>query len=246
MLRNSILPSLADAARRNGSKDVQLFEQGRVFGKSQTGYLESVHIGLLTSGSLRSAGWTAKDASEASFFTLKGAVEEILQIAGIECTWRPSSDARLHPTRQAELVGKFGVIGLIGQISPDVADQCDLSAQTVLAEINLDSAYADRRATPNLRNVSRYPGVRRDISVQLPKSVPYESVHQAIGAAIADTLERQWLFDVYEGKGIPEGSHSLAIALQLRKPDGTFTDEEANQEREKAVEALVGLGAIRR
>ena len=56
-------------------------------------------------------------------------------------------------------------------------------------------------------------------------------------------LEKQWLFDVYEGKGIPEGSHSLAIALQLRKQGENFTDEEANQVRDAAVQALEALGA---
>jgi phenylalanyl-tRNA synthetase beta chain len=246
VLRNSVLPSLADAARRNGGKEVHLFEQGRVFGKSESSYVEEVHLGLLSSGSLRSAAWTAKETSEASFFTLKGAVEEILQMSGIEADWRPSSDIRLHPTRQAELVGASGPIGVIGQIHPDVAESCDLSAQAVLAEINLNAAFLNRRTTPDLHNVSRFPAVRRDISVQLSKEVEFQRVSQAISGAIPELLERQWLFDVYEGKGIPEGSHSLAIALQLRKPDGTFTDEEANQVREKAVQALVELGAIRR
>ncbi|MEZ0327369.1 MAG: phenylalanine--tRNA ligase subunit beta [Fimbriimonas sp.] len=241
LLRNSILPSLADAARRNNPKEIHIFEQGRIFGKQASGYLERVHLGLLSSGSLRNIGWTAKESAEASFFTLKGALEEILEMAGVDADWQPGSDPRLHPTRQAQLG-----FGFIGQIHPDTAESCDLPATTLVAEIDLDKAYEHRRNAPELREVSRFPSVRRDISVQLPKEVPYENLERAIGNSIPDVLEKQWLFDVYEGKGIPEGSHSLAIALQLRKPDGTFTDEEANQVREKAVAALVALGATRR
>ncbi len=243
LLRNSLLPSLSDAARRNNSKEVHLFEVGRVFGKSPSGFLEQTNLGLLSSGNLSASGWNDKGSAEASFFTLKGVLEEVLQMSGVELSWQPCDDPRFHPTRQAR-VGAG--IGRIGQIHPDVAESCDLSPLTILAEIALANAYAHRKDGLNLREVSRFPSVRRDISVQLSKEVPYESVAAAIGTSIPDVLEHQWLFDVYEGKGIPEDSHSLAIALQLRKPDGTFTDEEANQVREKAVEALVELGAIRR
>ena len=69
---------------------------------------------------------------------------------------------------------------------------------------------------------------------------------EAVRGSVGDLLERQWLFDIYEGKGIPEGSHSLAIALQLRKQDGTFTDEEANQVRDRIVAALTAAGATLR
>ncbi|HSI74086.1 MAG TPA: phenylalanine--tRNA ligase subunit beta [Fimbriimonas sp.] len=244
-LRNSILPSLADAARRNNAKEAHLFERGRVFAKGHP-YHESTSLGLLSVGPLRNTEWTAKESNSASFFTLKGALEEICTALGIEATFKPSSDPRLHPTRQALLTSRIGPIGLIGQIHPDIASEADLSEETLLAEIDLPAAYESRRDATPLRAVSRFPSVRRDISIQLSKDVPYERVEDAVKSAITEALERVWLFDVYAGKGIPEGSHSLAIALQLRKPDGTFTDEEANLVRELAVEALEALGGTRR
>ncbi len=59
-------------------------------------------------------------------------------------------------------------------------------------------------------------------------------------------VEEVRLFDVYEGKGIPEGKHSLAVAVVLRHPEKTLTDEEANEERERAFRELESLGAQRR
>ena len=94
--------------------------------------------------------------------------------------------------------------------------------------------------------VSRNPAVRRDIAILIDKSTPYSSIEAAIAEACGKVLEKQWLFDVYEGQGIPEGKHSLTIAIQLRKFGGNFTDEEANQVRDRAVAALVALGATQR
>ena len=96
------------------------------------------------------------------------------------------------------------------------------------------------------RAVSRNPAVRRDIAILIAKSVPYQQIEETIAKAAEEVLEKQWLFDVYEGKGIPEGSHSLAIALQLRKIGGNFTDEEANQVRDRIVKELESIGASMR
>ncbi|HRK22277.1 MAG TPA: hypothetical protein PLX06_10725, partial [Fimbriimonadaceae bacterium] len=93
---------------------------------------------------------------------------------------------------------------------------------------------------------SRNPAVRRDIAILIEKSVPYKKIEEAITNACGEVLEKTWLFDVYDGKGIPEGSHSLAVALQLRKAGENFTDEEANQVRDRAVAALESLGGKQR
>jgi phenylalanyl-tRNA synthetase beta chain len=77
----------------------------------------------------------------------------------------------------------------------------------------------------------------------IDKAVEYREIEQVIAEAGGSSLEDHWLFDVYEGKGIPEGHHSLAIALQLRKLGANFTDEEANQVRDQIVAALEALGA---
>ena len=82
-----------------------------------------------------------------------------------------------------------------------------------------------------------------DIAVVIEKAVPFADLKVAINNACGDVLEKQWLFDVYDGKGIEAGSHSLAIALQLRKVVENFTDEEANQVRDRAVKALEEMGA---
>ncbi|RYG44270.1 phenylalanine--tRNA ligase subunit beta, partial [bacterium] len=154
-------------------------------------------------------------------------------------------DARFHPARQAEIRAGGETVGVIGQIHPDVADASGLPETTVLFEADADRLLSSA-ASLDIRSLSRNPAVRRDIALLLDKTVPYADVERAIAEAVGEVLERQWLFDVFAGQGIPEGKHSLGIALQFRKAGENFTDEEANQVRDRAVAALAALGGTTR
>jgi len=244
-LRSSTLSSLADAAKRNGSKDIHLFELGQVFGKHQNDIVERTALGFLSQGTIDAEWWYGKNAQTASFFSLKGVLEQLFAgtLSAVEFRAPQHSDPRLHPTRQAEIYSPAGLIGVIGQIDPDKAEQTALPSDTILAEIDLTTAYGAARQEIHVRQISRNPAVRRDLAFLIDKSVPFEQIRRAVVGASGELLEDHWLFDVYEGKGVPEGQHSLAVALQLRKIGANLTDDEANRVREKVVEALGQLGA---
>ena len=242
LLRNSLLPCLADAAKRNGGRDLHLFELGNVFWKADKPG-EGSRIALLSTGALLPAHWVKEERTHADFFSLKGTVEDLLAAAHVSAVFEPSADPRLHPTRQAWVAVAGRPVGVLGQILPDVAEACDLPDETVLAELDLDFLLSSEWPRAKMKPVSRNPSVRRDLAVLVTKQVPYSRIAETVAAAGGVVIERQWLFDVYEGKGVPEGSRSLAVALQLRKPGGNFTDEEANQVRDRVAEALVELGA---
>ena len=244
-LRNTLLTSLAEAVRRNNAKDIHIFEIGHTFWKVNNGYEEEIRLAILQAGPLQSAGWSVVEANPANFFTLKGSLEQILHSVGVKPKFvLPSTvDPRLHPTRQAALIVYDRLIGFIGQVHPDVAKETGLIRETFLAEIALSAAYEVRSLDMDLHSVSRHPAVRRDMSILIDKAVPYERLVSAIKEAGSDVLEKQWLFDVFAGQGIPEEKHALGIAIQLRKPDSTFTDEEANLVRDRVVAALAELGA---
>lgn len=247
-LRGSTLSSLADAAKRNGGKDIHLFELGQVFGSHAGKTIEKTRLGLLSQGAISNQWWSGKETQASSFFTMKGALTQLFSktITSVEFRAPQHPDPRFHPTRHAEIFSAAGSIGVIGQIDPDVAEKTGLQADTILAEIDLNDAYGSARDQIHVRAISRNPAVRRDLAFLIEKNIPFEEVRRAILGASGDLLEDHWLFDVYEGKGVPEGKHSLAVALQLRKIGANLTDEEANQVREKIVEALGRLGATPR
>ena len=239
LLRNSNLPCLAEAANRNGNENLHLFEIGRVFAPGR----EYIDLSIIETGGDAIEDWQKRPSPQADFFSLKGIIERICERTG--CSFAPAEepDPRFHPTRQAVVSVGERSIGRFGQISPDKAEECGLPRQSVLAELDLSTLVACPSRQVRLKEISRNPATRRDVAFVIEKSVPYATISASIEGACGDVLEKHWLFDVYEGKTIPKGHHSLAIALQLRKQGANFTDEEANQVRDCAVQALEALGA---
>lgn len=238
-LRNSLLSSLADSAHRNGLRDLHIFELGRVFPESG----EATHLGILSVGKFEGPSWIPTDQSSSDFYTVKGTLKKLCSQLGCSLTLAESSDSRLHPTRQASVIIGGLECGVMGQIHPNVAEEAGLLPETMLAEIDLEKLRELPTGQRSWHSISRHPGTRRDIAIVVPKTVSFAQIEDSVRRAAGPVLESMSLFDVYEGKGIPEGQHSLAIGIDLRKPDSTFTDEEANQVRDSVVAALVELGA---
>lgn len=240
-LRNSLLPGLAEAAVRNGGDNLHLFETGR----THSNHGERTFIALLSTGTFDDPSWRPIDESKADFFSLKGTIEDIARAVGVssQFTKPETDDERLQPGRQATIHLDGRPCGIMGQIHPLTAEACDLQPHAVLAEIDLDSLRSKGTEDVHFHPVSKNPAVRRDIAFVIDKSVPYQDIETAILKSGGDLLETHWLFDVYDGKGIDPGQHSLAFALQFRKFGGNFTDEEANALRDQIVSSLAPLGA---
>lgn len=238
-LRNHLWTSLAENALRNGARDLSLFEIGKVFAPGR----ERRQVALLATGAQGFADWRNGQPATSDFFSVKGVLESLARHVGRHLDFAPGQDARLHPTRQAVLEVEGQALGLLGVIHPDVAEAADLPENTVLACLDLDEWFETPAPVSAWRPVSRHPSTRRDIAILVPKTLSYRAIELAVVKAAGIVLERTWLFDVYDGKGIPDGHQSLAIAMTYRKPDATFTDEEANQVRDSVVAALTALGA---
>lgn len=250
VLRNSLLPSLADAARRNGSQDLFLFEIGNVFFGTGS-YKEGLCLSIFSQGVLAPENRKGDKQPKADFFSLKAAIEGVFEYLGVShlVTFRAPNfeDARFHPTRCASV--DFGeeqeFVGRFGQIHPDSAKAAGLEPDTLIAELDLGCILDQSEPKLDIKSISRHPAVRRDIAILVDKAIAYEKIENAIAAGGGEVLEKQWLFDVFEGANIPEGKHSLGIGLQFRK-HGNFTDEEANQVRDRIVAGLESLGATLR
>jgi len=250
VLRNSLLSCLGEAARRNGSRDLHLFEVGKVFSRTGAGTSEVLHAAALSVGALWPINRKGDSVPSADFFSLKTALSEVFVTLALghslELVVPSTVDERFHPTRQASIVLGGEVVGIIGQIHPEVADKEDLLAETVLFEINLELVFAAGQPRIDQKSISRNPAVRRDLAVVIEKTLPFSVLESAIRKGAGDVLEKHWLFDVYEGTGIEPGKHSLGIGLQFRKHGANFTDEEANQVRDAIVAELVSVGATLR
>ncbi len=182
--------------------------------------------------------------ADCNFFTIKGIVEELLYKLGVEnydveaVTDNPS----YHPGRTAVISKDGVVIGIVGEIHPQVLANYGIGVKAYAAEISFDACFELSNLKRTYKQLPKFPALTRDLAFVCKKSEPVLMLEKTIAQAVGKNLESIELFDVYEGSQIPEGMKSVAFNLKLRAADRTMTDEEADSAMKKAVKALEKIG----
>jgi phenylalanyl-tRNA synthetase beta chain len=244
VLRPSLLPGLIHSLRHNVSRknyDVALFEIGRVFSSQNGATKEERRVALALTGQRALPFWTG-DERGAKFdaYDLKGLVEEFLEqfgLRGIAFGKRSESTALFLESAAVTLGGKLP-LGELGQLLPTLAKKYDLRDAVFLAEFNLDLLISRRNPEKSFKALPQFPSSRRDVAMLVPEATTHESVLQTVKQTKAANLVSVELFDVFRGKGVPEGQKSLAYAFIYRAADKTLTDADVNAAHNKVMETL--------
>ncbi|OGS41284.1 MAG: phenylalanine--tRNA ligase subunit beta [Elusimicrobia bacterium RIFOXYD12_FULL_66_9] len=250
ILRPSLLPGLLKNAQHNlsrGADAVRLFELGKAY-KSKGASVEEVwRVAGLILGPVLDARWQPARAPRAGFPDAKAAVEDLLSRAG-EIAWarlsEPAagstpSDPLFHPASTLRALIGGAPVATVGCLHPRVARAYDLGHEgALLFDADLEWLAQRKNARARFSPFSALPVSRRDLALVLDKAVPFTKVEAAVRACALPELQGLSLFDVYEGKGIPEGTKSLAIRLTFGLSDRTLTDAEISKATEAVVLAL--------
>jgi phenylalanyl-tRNA synthetase beta chain len=231
IMRPSLLPGLVEAVRRNRNRQiarVRLFEIGRSFhaaAEAGAAPIEIARLAAVVQGDAVPEQWGDKRRG-LDFFDVKGDLEALAGLAGAEIEWRPANVDWLHRGRSAEVWRSGARIGWIGNLDPRLAAALDVDPETFVFELELDPLA--RRELPQAGALSRYPSVRRDISVELNADVAWIRLESALKGALGPVLREILLFDEYRGPGLQEGCRSLAIGLILQDHSRTLTDQDVD------------------
>ena len=244
-MRTTMIFGLLDTARRNannGSFDLRIFEIGRIFIAGQAGELpreKNILAGLLT-GKVTEDFWDA--ANPIDFYHMKGCLENIFRDLKINhCRYVPSAEETfLHPGKACKIMLDEKQLGWAGEVHPDIKEKFDLKNCAYVFEINLDllSALA-LNSRIFFQELSKFPAVTRDAAFVIPEQTEADAMLDAIRQQKEDLLETISIFDVYKGKGLPEGTKSLGLRFSYRAADRTLTDAEAGAIHEKIVQKTV-------
>ena len=232
IMRTTVMPSMLEILTRNynyRNKEAHLYELGRTYFEREDGMAdEPKHLSLGVYG------------SEESFFTLKGAVETILDsIRAEDVTYvAEKSDPSYHPGRCAKVYVNGQEVGTLGQIHPLVAANYGVDAELYYADLKFDALFASRGADPEYQPLPKFPAVTRDIAVLVDKAVTVGAMESSIQAAAKGLLKDVTLFDIYEGAKLPTGKKSVAFNLVLRADDRSLTAQEADDEVNLVLERL--------
>ncbi len=187
---------------------------------------------------------------EESFYTLKGAVEQVLLSAGLPLyavEFLPEEEIPfLHPGKCARIVYQGMCLGFLGAIHPLLPAQFGLPEQCFVANLYFERLLNAEKPEKTYRPLPKFPATSRDLAFVCDCSLTVgemEKMMRELGGAI---LERISLFDIYEGKQIAAGKKSVAFSLLFRAADRTLSDEEIDQKIRKIVKAIEAKGATLR
>ena len=249
-MRPSLLPGLLAAAGRNaarGAGDVALFEVGQIFLGDGEGDQRIAAAGLRR-GTAKPVGagrhWSGASAPVGIFDAKADALALIaaLGITPAAVQIVPGGPDWLHPGRSLTFrMGPKNVIGHCGEIHPEVLRKLDVAGPVACFEIVLDALPAPKarptKARPKLVLSDLQP-VERDFAFLVDGKTAAADLVGAAQAADRGLVTGVTVFDVYEGKGVPEGQKSVAIAVTLQPKDKTLADADLDAVSQRIVDAV--------
>ena len=246
VMRSTLVGGLIANLRFNLNRKmsrVRVFEIGRVFWRDTAqseealavkGIAQPVRIAALAFGPVVEEQWGLANRS-VDFYDLKNDLEHLLAPncpkqwgGGLRFDAFTSEHAHpaLHPGRSARVILDGCDIGWIGELHPRHQAGYELPQAPVLFE--LDTEPLLRLSLAKHAEVSRFPAVMRDFAVVVPEQLAVQSMLDAMRAIGIDCLKSVSLFDLYRGKGVPDGCKSLAFRVIMQENQRTMTDQDAD------------------
>jgi phenylalanyl-tRNA synthetase beta chain len=215
------------ANRKRQTERVRVFEIGRVFsrdpaGQPVTGFRQPQRVGGLWAGSALPEQWGAQ-TRPVDFFDVKGDLEALLGVSP-RLTFAKAAHPALHPGRSAKLLLNGQEVGFVGELHPKWVQKYELSTAPVVFEVELDAWLA--ADMPTYREVSRFPAVTRDLALVVACDQAVEPLLGALISRAPAIVSDIHLFDLYQGKGMPEGQKSLAFRIVMQHTERTLEDAE--------------------
>jgi phenylalanyl-tRNA synthetase beta chain len=250
-LRPSILPSLLAAASRNaarGFSNLQLFEIGAAFDSGMPGAQKTVASAIRTGSPERH--WQA-GGEPANLFAVKAdllAALEAITGAPMSAPVTQGGPAWYHPGRSGTIAMGPKVIAQFGELHPKILAAFDIKVPAAGFEIFLDAipdAKSKGKAKP-LFAPSPFQAIERDFAFVVDAKLAAGEIVKAVKLADRNLIDTVTVFDVYEGKGVPEGKKSVAVAVRIQPKDMTLTEAEIEALAQKIVTGALKLGATLR
>jgi phenylalanyl-tRNA synthetase beta chain len=254
-LRNNLVSGLLESLKLNQSRGVaasHFFETGRVFIERNGQLSECVAAAFIIAEETGERSWRTREAAD--FYTAKRHTATIASFAGIELERQPTSlvaapalgwqegHAATAGNIQHGWTSTFGLVSLAHLKALGITGKVYAGFFAIVSEKVTADADADRRS---YKPFGLQPAALRDLALIVPGATSSSEVQKALAkvarAAVGNAfaLEAVNVFDVYQGKGLPEGAKSLAYSLVFRAADRTLTDDEVNAVFTKIQDDLV-------
>lgn len=245
-MRPSVLPNLIQAAGRNADKgypDAALFEVGPQYATTEPDGQATVAAGV-RAGNAGPRHWDTKPRPVDAYDAKADALAALNAAGAPTANLQTTTDAPdwYHPGRSGVLRLGKNVLAVFGEVHPRVLRRLDVKGPMAVFEVFLDNLppvkSKDSKTRPMLRP-SPFQPVERDFAFLVDAATPAETLVRAAAGADKQLVTDVVIFDVYAGKGIPEGKKSVAFAVTLQPTEKTLTDEEIDAVAQKIIANVV-------
>jgi len=249
VMRRSLLSSVLNVVERNArlSESLMMFEVGPVFIPNGNDLpLEPRRLALAISGRRYEVSWDTRVGLKLDFYDLKGIIESLMDALHLDVTYAPAEHPSFHPGKCAAVLsgdrststGLSASLGVFGELHPLVAENYNFVSPVIAADFDLEAMLKAAHGSFDVQPVSEFPPVLEDIAVVVDEALPSDRVEALIRQTGGKTLAAVRLFDVFRSEQIGVGKKSLAYSLIYQSFEGTLTDKDAAQIRNKIVRRL--------
>ena len=229
-LRQSLLFSGLEAISYNINRkntDLKLFEFGKTYHKYPSGYEEKKHLTIFLTGNRNQETWTTIQ-KPTDFFFFKGYVNAILERLGIPRNHNQPVTSDVFSEGIAISIGKDTIVE-IGVVKKSILKHFGIKQEVFFADFNWAAILKLISNKIKFTEIPKYPEVRRDLALLIDQEVTYESIYAIAKQTEKILLKNIDLFDVYEGKNLPEGKKSYALSFSIQDNSKTLTDEQIDE-----------------
>ena len=242
------LESIVRNANRKNS-NLRFFEFGNCYHYDESkkeadklikAYRQGQHLGLWVTGKRVENSW-AHPNEDASFYELKAYVENILVRLGLslQAVTLVKGENNIFED-SISIVTKAGkIIAELGIVAYKLTKNMGITNEVFFADIYWDNLLkAVKKHVVEYKEISKYPAVSRDLALLVDKTVEFEQIKEIAYSTEKKLLKAVELFDVYEGKNLPEGKKSYAVNFILQDEQKTLNDKQIDSIMKKLIDNL--------
>lgn len=245
VMRTSLLPGMLAALEFNANRQrerIRLFEIGATYHSESGNIVEKQKLGVIATGPRAPLQWGLANDINVDFYDLKNDLSSVLALTGSKepFIFKEFEHIAMQPGQVSQIcrTGPDGTqvdLGWLGRLHPSQQKKMSLQLPVYAFELDVEKALAAE--LPVFSEVSRFPSVKRDLSVVVGDAVAAGDMIDAIKVELGAVLSKVVVFDVYRGEGVEDRNKSVSLSLVMRHADKTMTDSES----EKMVSAALAV-----
>ena len=229
-MRQSLLFSGLEAVSYNINRknsDLKLFEFGKTYHKLPSGYNEPKHLTLFVTGNRMAESWTTSE-KPSDFFLFKGFVDSVLNRLGVCKIQNKPFESDVFAEGIAIACGNDTLVEF-GTVKKSILKHFDIKQEVFFADFNWNLILKLISNKIKFTDIPKYPEVRRDLALLVDNTVAFDAIYTIARQTEKGLLKDISLFDVYEGKNLPQGKKSYAVSFTLQDNTKTLTDDQIDK-----------------